>query len=239
MRGYSFDRERLDLNTAKIKKNGETFEIVIDKDLALELKQGKNIDIRDILKADKIFHNAKKGELASEHRMQAAFGTTNPDEVAKKIIMEGDIPLSTEHKHKLREEKLKQITYVIHSNGVDPKTQLPHPIQRIETALKEVKFQVDENKPAQTQVRDALKAIRTILPIKFEIKEIRVVVPAIHAPKCYSALHSIGQVIEEKWQNDGSLMTVVEIPGGLEEDFYEKINKIAHGDMEAKVLKIR
>jgi ribosome maturation protein SDO1 len=239
MREFRFDREKLDLSIAKIKKGGETFEVVIDKDLALEFKHGKDIDIMEILKADRIFHDAKRGEVASEHKMKEVFGTDDPDEVAKIIIREGEIPLSTEHKHKMREEKLKEIIYMIHVNGVDPKTQLPHPMQRIETALKESKFHADENKPAQSQVEDALKALRVVLPIKFEMKEIQVIVPAEYAPKCYSALHGMGHMIDEKWQNDGSLLAVVEIPGGLEEEFYEKINKIAHGNIEAKVLRIR
>ena len=91
----------------------------------------------------------------------------------------------------------------------------------------------------QEQLQDALKKLRVIMPIKFEVKEIVVKVPAQFAAKSYQVLNSFGTKLKEEWQNDGSLVTVLEIPGGLENDFYDKINSITHGDVETKVLKIK
>ncbi len=45
--------------------------------------------------------------------------------------------------------------------------------------------------------------------------------------------------MKEEWQKDGSWVVVVEMPGGLEQDFYDAINKVCHGNIESKVIKTR
>ena len=51
--------EKIKLNLAKLKKKGETFEINIDPDLAMEFKRGENIPLSEILKAEQIFYYHK------------------------------------------------------------------------------------------------------------------------------------------------------------------------------------
>jgi ribosome maturation protein SDO1 len=224
---------------AKLKTHGKNFEILIDANKALALKQGLNIDIRDILAVPKVFSDAKKGEEASSNAMKSIFKTEDPLEVAKAIIEKGEIPLTAEYKNKLRETKRKQIINLIHRNAVDPKTHIPHPVTRIEAALEQIKFRVDEFEDVHKQMQDALKKIRPIIPIKFEVKEIAVKIPSQYAAKCHAAVKSFGKMLREEWQSNGSWVAVVEIPGGLEEDFYSKLNALCHGETETKILKIK
>ena len=224
---------------ARLKAHGQDFEILVDCNNALALREGKNVDMRDILAAMQIFSDAKKGLTASENAMKQIFGTSDVDEVAKQIIQKGEIQLTQEYREKIREEKRKQIIAIIHRNGVDPKTHLPHPPQRIENAFIEAKFHVDEFKPVQEQVQEALKKLRPILPIKFEIKELAIKIPPDFAPKCYSTVKSFATILREEWQSNGYWVGVVEIPGGMENDFYDKLNKICHGNLESKVLKVK
>lgn len=226
-------------NVIKLKTHGQNFEILADSTKALQVKSGAEIDIRDILAAQKIFTDAKKGMEASPNALKSIFKTDDPLEVAKLIIQKGDIPLTAEYKQNLREQKKKQIINIIHRNAVDPKTHAPHPPQRIEAALEDAKFHIDEGKEVNKQVEDALKAIRTILPIKFEIKEIAAKIPADYAAKSYPIFNSFGKKLREDWQTDGSLVVVVEIPGGLEEDFHNKLNELCHGNVETKILNVR
>src|SRR3989344_9278633 len=153
---------------ARLKSHGQHFEILVDCSNALALKEGRNVDMHDILAAMQIFSDAHKGLVASEHAMKQIFGTNDVEEVAKQIIQKGEIQLTQEYRERLRDEKRKQIITMIHRNGVDPKTHLPHPPQRIENAFIEAKFNVDEFKSVQEQVQEALKQLRPILPIKFE-----------------------------------------------------------------------
>jgi len=224
---------------AKLRTHNQNFEILVDCNLAIALKEGKKVDMKDVLAAEAIFSDAKKGTEASENAMKEIFQTSNPEEVAKLIIQKGEIQLTSEYRADLKEQKRKQIINIIHTNGVDPKTHLPHPPQRIENAFVEAKFHVDEFKSVQEQVQEALKKLRPILPIKFEVKEIAVKIPSEFAAKSYQVLNSFGTKLKEEWLNDGSLSTVLEIPGGLENDFYDKLNSLTHGNVETKVLRTK
>ena len=236
----TFDHERLQLNIARIKKQGQTFEIVVDPDLAIEFKHGKKeVDINDVLKSPQVFADAKKGMVSSDAEMNQTFGSADSLEVAKKIIKDGEIQLTKEHRDRIRDDKQKRILSIIQRNGVDPKTHLPHPLPRIESAFEQSKVKIDEFKPADSQVQDILKAMRVILPIKFEIKEVEVKIPAEYAAKSYSTLKNFGTLLKEEWLNDGSLLAVIEIPGGIEADLYEKMNSLCHGALETKVINTR
>jgi ribosome maturation protein SDO1 len=225
------------MNTARLKKGSDVFEIVIDPEKAIEARHGK-ADIRDALKVQKIFSDAKKGMLASEQRMQALFGTTDAIEVAKKIVVDGNIQITAEYRQKLMDQKRLQIIEFIRRNGVDPRTHTPHPATRIEAALVEAKVRVDEFKPVEQQVQDVLKALRPILPIKFEMKEIELTISAQYASKAYSAVKHFGKILSESWQNDGSWRGIIEIPGGMEQEMYDKLNALTHGGLVSKVIKV-
>jgi len=224
---------------ARLKTRGQNFEILVDCANALALREGREVDMHDILAAMKIFSDAKKGLEASETSMKQIFGTSDVEEVTKEIIQKGEIQLTQEYREKLREDKRKQIITMIHRNGVDPKTHLPHPPQRIENAFIEAKFHVDEFKSVQEQVQEALKKMRLILPIKFEVKEIAIKIPPEHAPKCYSTVKAFSTILREEWQTNGYWIGVVELPGGMENELYDKLNNICHGNVESKVLKIK
>ena len=224
---------------ARLKTGGQSFEILVDCNSALAFREGKSVDMHDILAAMKIFSDAKKGFEASEHAMNQIFNTSDVEEVAKEIIKKGEVQLTQEYREKLREEKRKQIMTIIHRNGVDPKTHLPHPPQRIENAFAEAKIHVDEFRPVQEQVQEALKKLRPILPIKFEVKEVALKIPPEFAPKCYSTVKAFSTILKEDWQSNGYWVAVVELPGGMESDLYDKLNKICHGNVESKILKIK
>ena len=62
------------MNLARYKHGKHTFEIVIDSDKAIEFRKWKSISLREVLKADKVFSDAKKGLSASENLMKEVFG---------------------------------------------------------------------------------------------------------------------------------------------------------------------
>ncbi len=224
---------------AKLKREGHNFEILADCNNALAVREGKDIDMHDVLAAMKIFSDARKGMDASENAMKQIFGTNDVNEIARQIIQKGEIQLTQEYRDNLRAEKRRQIVSIIHRNGVDPKTHLPHPPQRIENALAEAKAHIDEFAGVQEQVQEILKKLRPILPIKFETKEIELKIGPVYAPKCYATIKQFGTILRETWQSNGYWVADVEIPGGMESDLYDKLNKLTHGNVESKILKIR
>ena len=224
---------------ARLKAQGHAFEILVDCASAIALKEGKNVDMHDVLAAMQVFSDAHKGLVASETAIRQIFGTNETAEVARQIIQKGEIQLTQEYREKLREDKRKQIIAIIHRNGVDPKTHLPHPPQRIENAFVEARFHADEFTPVQEQVQEALKKLRPILPIKFETKEIALKITPEYAPKCYSTIKQFSTILREEWQTNGNWVAVVELPGGMESDLFDKLNKICHGNVESKILKTK
>lgn len=236
MARMTFDKERVSLSLAKLKKGSGNFEIAVDPDKALDYRNNKQVDIKDVLVDEKIFSDAKKGMLASENEMKKIFKTAEPLEVAKIILKEGDVHLTADYKAKLLEEKRRKIINIIHANGVDPRTKLPHPRQRIENAFEEAKVRISEHKTAEDQVQDALKALKPILPIRFEVKKVEITLPAKYSGKLHSLARGFAKILKQDWKNDGSVRAVVEVPGGLEPDFYDRLNSFTHGSADAKAL---
>jgi len=222
---------------ARIKKEGEIFEILVDCDNALAYRAGTIDTLEDVLATRDIFKDVKKGEKASETDMQKLFHTTDAIEVAKIILKKGEIQLTADYKNNLREEKRKQIIAFIHRNAVDAKTGFPHPPQRIEDAIEQCKCKVDEFKSVDAQVQEIVNKIREILPIKFEVRELEVIVPTTYTGQAYGVLKKFGKVLKEEWLNDGKLSMVLEIPAGLQENLENEMNGLTKGGVEIKILK--
>lgn len=222
--------------TAHIDIYGKRFEILVDPDLAWLYRTGKKADMLNILVVDEIFENARKGERHKEEDLRKAFGTTDATEIASQILERGEIQLTTEQKRKLLEEKRKKIVAILARECIDPRTGAPHPPQRIEKAMEEARVGVDAFKDAEAQIDAVLKELRPLLPLKFEKVRVAVRVPAEFAPKAYGALKEYG-IKQEEWQSDGGIIVVVEMPAGMQADFYDRINKITGGNVQTKIVK--
>lgn len=237
MQPMTMDKERVHFNLAKLKKGGEIFEIVIDPDQAI-LYKNKNIkDIKDVLKSTHIFSDAKKGLQASKEHMASIFPGKSELDVAKIIIEEGELQLSQSYRDELYANKKKKIVEIIHRNGVDPKNDIPHPKTRIENAIEEAKIKIDYYKSAEDQIQDVLKQIRTVLPIKFETLQIEVKIGAKYANKMYGPISAFGKILHDTWLEDGVWLVVVELPAGIQNEFYDKLNALTHGDVSTKIVK--
>jgi ribosome maturation protein SDO1 len=224
---------------ARLKSQGHNFEVLVDCNLAMAFKSGKEIPMDDVLADKKVFEDSKKGMESSPLALKQAFSTEDPVEAAKQIIKKGEIQLTAEYKNQLRDTKRKRIISIIHRNGVDPKTHAPHPIARIEAAMDDAKVHIDEYRPAEQQVNDVLSKLKPIIPIRFETKELEVKVPGKYTGKTYPLLKSFGKLLKEEWMNDGTHLAVIELPGGLEEEFLNRLNSITHGDNEVNILKTK
>ena len=138
---------------ARLDIENERFEILIEPETAQKLREGEDIPILENLVIDTIFKDSKKGDKASEDKINKIFGTNDISEVAKRIILEGTIQLTTEQRKAMQETKRKQIVASIVRNAINPQTGAPHPTQRIELAMKEAKVQIDPFKPVDIQVQ--------------------------------------------------------------------------------------
>lgn len=226
-------------NVARLKKGADVFEVVVNPDKAVFFRQHPETNVADVLLYPRIYSDSKKGMLASEQKLRAIFNTSEPLEVAKQILLKGEIQLSAEYRAQISEQKRNRIIDIIRRQGIDPRTGAPHPPARIEAALKEAKVRIDEHKPAEQQVKDILKALMPILPIRLVVKEIQIIIPQIHARKAQSFVRAFCNVLKEEWKQDGSWNIRVEVPGGLETEFYDKLNSLTHGEAVAKLIEVK
>jgi len=222
---------------ARLKKGEEHFEILVDPYAAADIIDGGDIDITQNLAIDAIFKDSKKGTHASEESLQKNFDTEDVAEIAKQIILKGDIQLTTDQRHKMQENKKNRIVEKIVRNAMDPKTKAPHPRQRIEIAMKEAKVHIDPFKPVSDQVKTTIEALRPIIPISMDRIKISVNIPAQYTGKAYGIVRNYGVLERENWQSDGSWLGIVKIPAGMQNDFYDKLNGVAKGNISTKILK--
>ena len=222
---------------ARLKKGEEHFEVLVDPYAAADLIDGKEIDIIQILAIDAIFKDSKKGTHASEESIKEKFGTDDVAEIAKQIVLNGDIQLTTEQRHKMQKNKKNRIIETISRNAMDPKTKAPHPRQRIELAMDEAGIHVDPFKPVSEQVKTIIEALRPLIPISMEHVRISVKIPPEHIGKAYGVARNYGTLEREEWQSDGSWIGIIKIPAGMQTDFYDKLNDVTKGNVSTKFLK--
>ena len=222
---------------ARIERAGEKFEVMVKPDAVQRLRDGKDVDLMAELAIDQIFRDAHKGSKASEEKMQEFFGTLEPIAVAKQIIQRGEIQLTTEQRRAMLEQKRKQIIQYIAQNAINPQTGAPHPPQRIEIAMEEAKVHIDPFKGVEEQVKDVMDALRPLIPIRFEKARIAVRLTAEDSAKCYGDIKSFGTILKEEWSSTGAWIGVVEMPAGMQTDFFDRINAKTKGNAEVRVLK--
>ena len=222
---------------ARLQKEEDHFEILVDPKTAEQLIEGKEVDILSSLAIDTVFKDSKKGTHAPQESLQKHFGTDDVEMIAKEIILRGEIQLTTEQRHEMQEQKRKRVIDVIVKNAMDPKTKAPHPRQRIELAMDEAGVHIDPFKPVDQQVKIAVDALRPIVPISMEQVRISVKISPQYVGKAYGIARNYGVLEREDWQSDGSWIGIVKIPAGMQTDFYDKLNDVTKGNVETRILK--
>jgi len=218
--------------TARVKKGGKHFEILVDEAEALKVKKGEG-DITQAVITNDIFYNLKSGDKASEDDLEMYFETTDTIEVAKKIIKNGEVVRTTDSLHEELEKRYKQIVDFMSRNATSPEG-MPYTPDRIMKALKEAHVNV-KNKPIEEQVGEILDQLSKVLPIRMETKKIKLRIPAMHCGKAYGTVKEY--IKKEEWLSNGDLDCLVEVPSGLVMDFYDKLNAHTHGSVLSEEIK--
>jgi ribosome maturation protein SDO1 len=217
---------------ARIKRLGKNFEILVDMDDALRFKKGMSSFIE--AQGDRVFRDSKKGDVPSSSELEAAFGTSDLNTIVSKIVKDGEILLTQEHRDEEKERRIKQVVDFLATHSIDPKTGYPHSTERIKNALEQSHINI-KNTSVESQINDILSGISKIIPIKLETKKIEITIPAIYTGKVYGLVNQYKE--HEKWLDDGSLEVIVSVPAGIIMDFYDKLNNATHGAATTEEIK--
>lgn len=210
---------------ARVTKKGKKYEILVELEEALKIKSGKSTSVGSAVLTNAVFHNLKSGEQASVAELEADFGTSNFDEVCMRILTHGEIVLPAEYLKKMQDGKYKQVVDFLSKNAISPQG-LPYTPDRIMSALKEANVNV-KNEAMDKQIAGIIEQIQRILPMKIEVKKVRVTIPAQFTGKAYGVVSDFKQ--EEEWLSNGDLRVTVGVPAGLIMDFFDKLNGVTHG----------
>jgi rRNA metabolism SBDS family protein len=218
---------------ARVTKKGKKYEILVDLEEALKIRDRKSNNINSAVLTSAVFHNLKSGEVASNIELEADFGTSSFEDICLRIITHGEVVLPAEYIKKLQEGKYKQVVDFLSKNAVSP-TGIPYTPDRIMTALKEAQVNV-KNESIDKQISGIIEQLQRILPLKIETKKIRVTIPAQFTGKAYGVVSEFKQ--EEEWLSNGDLRIVVGLPAGLVMDFFDKLNGVTHGAAMTEEIK--
>jgi len=222
---------------AKLIKNNEKFEILVDPEKAMELRTGKELPLEELIASEEIFEDVGKGTRSPSEKINKVFGTNDLNIIARRIIKEGEVQITTEQRKQMLDEKTKAIATLISKRGVNPQTGLPHPPDRILRVMEQAKVRVDINKRVEEQLEDVLEAIQKVIPIKFEKIQIAIKIPPEFSGRAGSVVRSLGTLLKEEWTNNGSYVCLLEIPAGIQPEVYDRLNNLTHGQVEVKVIK--
>jgi ribosome maturation protein SDO1 len=212
----------------------DKFEILVKPDPALEYKLGKRADVAAVLVSDEIYSDANKGSRTSSEKLRKHFKTTDVTDVARQILSRGELNLTTDQRRKMIEEKKKQIIQYINRSFVDPKTHIPHPPLRIESAIDKARVIIDPFKRTEDQANVVVEALRRILPLKSEVSRLSVTVPSQFSAQSYSVFKATGNLKGEQWLADGSLKVIIEMNAGMKASFIDRIGSITRGSADIK-----
>ena len=221
---------------ARYKHGKKNFEVLVDPEKVDSIRSGAEEEKEDALAVDEIFEDASKGEKTTEDDLMAVFSTTDVEEIAKRILKEGEVQLTAEQRRKKVEEKKNMVIERICRISINPQTNTPHPAQRIEIAMKEAKVHIDPFKSVDELVSETVKAIRPIIPIKIEEIQIAIKIPAAYTGRVYEIKNNY-EVTKEEWQEDGSFIALLRVPAGMRDELFSFLNAITKGEVQTKVVK--
>jgi ribosome maturation protein SDO1 len=226
-----------DAVVARWEKAGSRFEVLVDPEAVQAIRDGRPVNLADKLALDQVFKDAKKGDKISLEHLEKTFHTRDIVEIARQIVLNGEVQVTTEQRHQLQALKHRQIVTMIARNAMNPQTGAPHPPARIEAAMTEARVHVDPFRSADQQVNEILAKLRPLLPIRLDTVRVRMKVPAQYYPRVIGELKGLGKLSEEQWLGDGAWSAVLEIPAGVQTELYEKLSARTKGAAETALVK--
>jgi ribosome maturation protein SDO1 len=211
---------------AKLKVGKLDFETMVDLDSAMKLKKGIAVNITEVIRDNFVYTDLKKGMRAGKAELELSFGTTELATIVDRIVKKGTIEVTQEFRDEALENRKKQLVDFLSRNAINAQSGRPYTPEMIESALKQSGVKI-ENVPVEKQLGKILEGLKRVIPIKIETKKLRIRIPAEFTGRIYGLLQENKE--KEEWLSDGSLEVILNIPVGLQSDFYDKLNSITHG----------
>ncbi|MCL4399361.1 ribosome assembly factor SBDS [Candidatus Parvarchaeota archaeon] len=218
---------------ARLQIKDKRYEIFVDCEKAVEIKEGRIGDVESALLVSKIFKDAKRGEVAGN--LEKEFGTDDVYKIALDIIKRGEIQISASFRQKQAEMIRNEVLDDIASMAIDVTTGLPIPRKRIELALEQIKFNFDPKKPKKILEEDLTSKLKTVLPLKLGEFEYSIDVPLQYSDAIMLHLKRLAS-IKTSNRTDRGLTITFSVKAGNENELMNRLKSSAHGNLTIRKI---
>lgn len=219
---------------ARLRMGKMIFETMVDLDSAMKFKRGEKVSLIEVVRDTAVYTDQKKGMRAGSAELINLFGTTDFYAVVEQIVKKGQLEVTQEYRDEKVETRRKQIVDFLSKNASDSRTGRPFTPDIIQSALKEAGIHI-QDKPIERQITDIVNSLRKIIPLTIETKKIQVKIPALHTGKIYGIITEYKE--KEEWLENGDLEVTLNIPVGMQMEFYDKLNAVTHGTAITEEIK--
>mmetsp|Transcript_1074 Transcript_1074/g.2946 ORF Transcript_1074/g.2946 Transcript_1074/m.2946 type:complete len:368 (+) Transcript_1074:64-1167(+) len=157
----------------RLKSHGKRFEIAAYKNKVLNWREGIEKDIDEVLQVISVFTNVSKGEVANEKDLKKVFGTTDQEEICRKILKSGELQVSDRERELQLEGLFRDIVQIVVDRCVHPQSGRQLTATAVENALKNLGFSVKSDHAAKKQALKAIECLCSEMPESFTRAKMR------------------------------------------------------------------
>ena len=177
-----------------------------------------------------IFSNYKKGNQAKKKDLEKAFGTSDINICAQKIVASAVLKKNKEERKEDNDRHCRQVMNFLHKNYVDAKGR-PHPISRLEGVLGQSKVRLDPSKRIQTQAEQIIRSFHGKLVFKKCIFSYQLSMSKKKASKAKKIIYKHCSVRKEKWGSAGCQWDL-DVPVSEFDLFTQNLTGVTDGDYQ-------
>jgi ribosome maturation protein Sdo1 len=151
----------------KYKKNGVNLEVLVVTGTMLPYRNGK-MQVNQVLAVEEIFINGSKLEKAKQADVKKCCETDDKMQAIKLILDEGTFALNQKEMQEMQASRRREIINYLNKYYQDPRPPkpVPHPAERFDTLLTELKIKIDYTQSLNQQIRPIIRRLQESLPMK-------------------------------------------------------------------------
>ena len=174
-------------------KGKKRFEVMTKDGSVRKYRDGK-LGWNNVLVADQVFTDSRKGNVAKAKDLREVFGTDDLTTCLQKIVQDGELQVSAQERKEDFAKHRRAVLAHIHKTYTDAKG-LPHPMLRLEAVVDEVKgVRLDPHSQVEKQAEDIVKKLQGTLVFKKNTSEYAVLVKHAYARKAQSVVYKFTEV---------------------------------------------
>ncbi|KAF5093329.1 hypothetical protein D0Z00_004112 [Geotrichum galactomycetum] len=175
----------------------------------------------------------RKGQVASQEDLKAAFNTTEVNKVILEILNKGELQVGGKERQQQASQIRAETLQVVAAKCVNPTTKRPYPVTIIEKAVAELGFNFVSNKPAKSQALEVIRLLvaQQVIPIVRARMKVRIMVDKDDKVSKYKA--SIKELFVEV-EDEESGKNNWELVGFIDPGTFRKLDELVRTESKGK-----